>query len=421
MRARAVLALAALGASGCPLDFDAFRRPRVTTTPMDVAEVGPDTAPVDTAPPRMDGGCPLDFTARLRLAHMATGFPALDLCYRRNAQGTFSKVGTASWPVAGLTYGEVSALGPPGTQPARVNEPWEFVAVVHGAACTSTRVASLVVGLDPGSRATLILTSEPAGMGRAAGVLGVLEDKTCAECGRNVPEVRGVHGSFGLSSERLDLSLSYGILSQVFAQSVPYGGTAMNGNQGYACQNNWLGLVVSPTPIPVQLVARESRGIELARSERTALKAEHLRRTGRATFFIEGDLRGGGLGFVLCYDGVESAGLTTCDRIRATTLLRDAGPVLDARPSDTPGDALGDAWLDAATDPMDDLADTPGDAPGDAGEDAGGDAGAMDAGDAGDTADPTADDDLPDASDAPDAIDGTDAEELPEAPPEELL
>jgi hypothetical protein len=319
-----------------------------------------------------------------------------------------------------LSYGEVSALGPPGTQPARTNEPWEFAAVVHNASCTSPRVASLVVGLDPGARATLILTSEPASMGRSVAVLGVLEDKPCTECGRNVPEVRGVHGSFGLSAERLDLALSYGFLSGTFAQSVPYGGTAMNGNQGYACQNAWLGLLVSPSPIPVQLVARESRGIELARSDRTTLKVEHLRRTGIATFFIEGNPRVGAVGWVLCYDGVESAGFTACDRVRATSILRDAG--VDARPVDVPADGTPEPTLDGGMSAGMDTSEDPSGEPGDAGTDLGAtvDAperdGGMDAA-AADATDPSADDDLPDAR----PEDHSDADELPEAPPEELL
>lgn len=328
------VALAASG--GCTLDFEKFRRTTASDVPgVDAAVDVPADRPVTCGAPQ---------EARLRVAHMAWGFGAVDLCVRRAGQApaaTFVRVTTAQWPVEGLSYGEVSQMGAPNVIPQREHESWDFAVVPHGGECSGPRVAQVSAAMDSGLRGTLLLTSQ-AVSGRLGGVLGVLVDRACFECGGRGVDVRAVHGSLGASALRLDVSMYLGPVLFAVSQNVPYGSASLNAQDGYECLASWLTFLGSSTT-RAQFSVRPSRGAELVRSEPIAIKGALLAQSRRASVFFEGELRAGvdPPGFVVCYDGLEDSGLTVCDRVRATVV--DAG-------QDGGADATTDAMIDAGVD-----------------------------------------------------------------------
>jgi hypothetical protein len=327
---RRAVVVAAYVLAGCTLDFAPFRVP--TARDAAVAEIAADVVTTDLGRP--DAAlCEVQPQARLRVAHMGWGFGAIDLCVRRGGQvpqATFVRVGEGRWPNSGLAYGEVSLMGAPDVIPQRMHEAWEFVAVPHGGSCTGPRIALVAAAIDPGLRGTLLLTSQTTG-DRISGVLGVLVDRACAECTNRGLDVRAVHASLGASALRLDLSMLVGPLGFTVAQNVPYGSAALNAQDGYECLLSWQALLAPNAP-RVSFSVRPSRGTEIVRSESVSLKGPLLAMTRRATVFFEGETSADRTppGFVVCYDGIEDAGLTVCDRVRASVLDAGTSPTSDA-------------------------------------------------------------------------------------------
>ncbi len=393
----ATLSLGAFTLAGCALDFDQFRvAPRadvsVDATPDATVDAAPDDAPdaTDAADAAVGDARLADATAgdgatcmpgrsstgSFRFAHMAAGIGAVDLCMRRRSNAeAFQRVAAPLWSMSGVAYGQVSTSLPFNVALTRANEAWEFAVVPAGTPCaqSSTRAITLrAAQLDPGVMRLLVLTSERSLDGGApVGVLNVLNDQACTDCQARLVDVRAVHASPLSAAQRLTVALEPVIdprlipqdlaSMRVFAASVGYGGAS-----DYACNSLWGWFTVSlVTVVPVQFTASTAAGSLIARSDAMRLKASLLSMTRAVTVFYESGANGADPGFVVCYDGLNIAGLSTCDRVAARPpALADAGPgdVVDA------GDAATvDALTDDAADAPDDspLADAPSDAPDD--------------------------------------------------------
>ena len=376
--------LAALGcASGCVLDFNEFRVPvgapdtgagfdagfDAGAPANDHPDAGPEVAVVD-APPNVDLGdprCTAPVNPMIRVAHMAASLGPVDLCMRRQGADTpYAPVPPNDWPTGGATYAMVSQHVAIDSRGADTRERWQFALVAHGSDCATAAtpgvaVASLTVNIDPQSQSTLLFTSEAGGDGRVFGLLGLLSDQTCTTCPTSTLDVRAVHAAFGASAERVNLSINYSLppsspvpfVNVLFANNIPYGQTAPVGGAGYDCDTAWRGAADLPATYTVQLAAQAVSEDVLARSERVTLKGDLLLRSRMATVFF----LGGGDGvrapepeFVLCYEGARQAGMTVCDRIRATAVPRplvgDAGAPHDAGDAGVePADATDDDVL----------------------------------------------------------------------------
>lgn len=372
----------------CVLDFDQFRIPRAAdvSEERDVAvdaalDVGRDVTPdvrtdVAVDSPACTPG--RSSTGSFRLAHMASGIGAVDLCMRRRT-GTeaFQRVTASSWP-GSVGYGQVSATMPFNAAITRANDAWEFAVVSSGTPCsqaTSAAVTLRSVQLDPGVMRMLVLTTERSPDGGVVGVLNVLSDEGCTDCQSRQVDVRAVHALSSTASQRLSVSLDPVIdprllgsdlaSMRVFAASVSYGSAS-----DYACNALWGAFTVAVlSAFQVQLSAQTATGAVIARSDLTRLKPSLLQQTRVVTVFLEGgvdDVQS----FVVCYDGLGAAGYSTCDRVAAHMLGADAG--VDAAGSDSSAVdasddlASDDVFPDAAAD--DDLPDASDDVPVDGSE-----------------------------------------------------
>ncbi len=369
------------GATGCVLDFNEFRRPSIAAdggktvpprfdsgfdaSPMSTDHpAGTPDVPIDDQPSTADLGdprCAPPRNAMIRLAHMAAGLGAVDLCMRRQGiDGPYSPVPSNEWPTAGIGYAMVSqhlALNSPVIAP---NDRWQFALVQHGSDCATAvtgNVASLTVNIGPQSQSTLLFTSDFGSDGRVFGLLGLLSDQTCTNCPANTLDVRAVHAALGAAGERITLSINYSLpppsplqfVNVIFASNIPYGQTAPVGGAGFDCDPAWRGAADLPAPYSVQFAAQTVSDDVLARSDRVGLKGDLLLQSRMATVFF---LAGNGVPtpapeFVLCYEGARDAGMTVCDRIPATAVPRhvaaDAGGAQDA--ADVPIDPI-DAAMD---------------------------------------------------------------------------
>jgi hypothetical protein len=302
-----IAALAGLG--GCVLNFDDFRDPSAALD----AGVRPD-AGFDAGPPtadrpdvavgdvaadqtvsndRGDPRCAAPANALIRVAHMALGLPAVDLCMRRaTGDAPFAPAQSNDWPAGGIGYARVSQHVPLNGQVAGANDRWHFALVAHGTDCAAAAtpgvaVATLTVTVDPQSQSTLLFTSELRSDGHVFGLLGLLSDQTCTTCPPNTLDVRAVHASFGASSERVNLSINYALpapssmafVNVLFANNIPYGQTAPVGGAGYDCDTAWRAAAGLPASYTVQLAAEAVSTDVLARSERVGLKIDLLLRS----------------------------------------------------------------------------------------------------------------------------------------------
>lgn len=368
-------------AGGCVLDFNEFRPPRVASDgslapdagfdagpdPVDRPDPGPDAVGVDR-PPAVDLGdprCAPPGNAMIRVAHMAAGLGAVDLCMRRqDADAPYAPVLPPDWPAGGVGYASVSQHVALNSRVVLANDRWQFALVPHGADCAAAStpggaIASLTVNIDPQGQSTLLFTSEFGGDGRVFGLLGLLSDQTCTSCPSNTLDVRAVHASLGASGERVNLSINYSLpqpnplpfVNVLFASNIPYGQTAPVGGAGFDCDTAWRGAAALPATYSVQIAAQAVSEDVLARSERVALKGDLLLRSRMATvFFLGGDgVRTPAPEFVLCYEGARDAGMTVCDRIPATAVAR---PVADD--AGVPHDAA-DARVEPADAALDDV------------------------------------------------------------------
>jgi hypothetical protein len=373
---RALLAaLAAL--AGCVLDFDGFRatpaardaggRPDAGSDAGsdagfadDRPDVGVDDVAIDR-PPTPDHGdprCAPPSNALVRVAHMALGLPAVDLCMRRaTGDAPYAPVQSNDWPAGGVGYATVSQHVALNGQVAAANDRWHFAVVAHGTDCAAAAtpgaaIATLTVTVDPQSQSTLLFTSELRSDGHVFGLLGLLSDQACTTCPSNTLDVRAVHAALGASSERVNLSINYALpapspmafVNVLFASNIPYGQTAPVGGSGYDCDTAWRAAAALPASYTVQFAAEAVSTDVLARSDRVGLKVDLLLRSRMATvFFIGGDgVRTPAPEFVLCYEGARDAGMTVCDRIAATAVPRpvagDAGAPADA--ADAPAEVV---------------------------------------------------------------------------------
>lgn len=352
--------LAALAcAGGCVLDFDEFRVPSSLSDiggqteagidasldagagVIDQPVVSPDVPTVDLSPSTDQGDprCAPPDNAMIRVAHMAVGLGAVDVCMRRqNSNVPFAPVPSNEWPAAGVGYALVSQHFALDSRVVTTNDRWQFSLVPHGAGCaspTAVAVASLTVNISPQSLSTLLFTSEFGADGRVFGVLGLLSDQTCTYCPSNTLDVRAVHASLGSSTERVNLSINYSLpppgpqpfVNVLFANNIPYGQTAPVGGAGFDCDTAWRGAADLPSNYSVQFAAQGVAEDVIARSERVGLKAHLLLQSRMATvFFAGGDgVRTPGPEFVLCYEGARDAGMTVCDRLAATAIPRPLG------------------------------------------------------------------------------------------------
>lgn len=398
----AALAATCALATACALDFDQFRTPSRpdavvaldVSTDLGVADVidaSVDRAPVDV--PRVDVAIDRvtctpgrSDTGSFRFAHMAADLGAVNLCMRRRT-GTeaFQPVSASSWPAGGIGYGQVSTATPFNAVITRTNDPWEFAVVSVGTPCSQAAGGALTLRsaqLDPGVMRLFVLTTERSPDGGVVGVLNVLSDESCTDCQSRQVDVRAVHAVSASASQRLSFSLDPVIdprllgtdlaSMRVFAASVGYGSAS-----DYACNALWGAFTVPAfAVIQVQLSALTAAGTVIARSDSTRLKSSLLSQTRVVTVFLEGS-GSGPQSFVLCYDGLGTAGLANCDRITARPVIADAGAdaTVDASWHDatldvTSADAASDiAPLDAAADDVfpdaaadDDLADDTSDA-----------------------------------------------------------
>ena len=384
MTRRTLPLLAALACGGCVLDFNEFRvpvwAPDGGTTDDSGFDAGFDAgAPANDhsevavavvdAPPNVDLGdprCTAPVNPMIRVAHMAASLGAVDLCMRRQGADTpYAPVPPNDWPTGGAAYAMVSQYVAINSRGAATRERWQFALVAHGSGCATAAmpgvaVASVTVNIDPQSQSTLLFTSEVGGDGRVFGLLGLLSDQTCTICPTSTLDVRAVHAAFGASAERVNLSINYSLppsspvpfVNVFFANNIPYGQTAPVGGAGYDCDTAWRGAADLPATYTVQLAAQAVSEDVLARSERVTLKGDLLLRSRMATvFFLGGDgVRTPEPEFVLCYEGARHAGMTVCDRIRATALPRpvagDAGAPADASDAGVkPADATDDDVL----------------------------------------------------------------------------
>lgn len=385
---RRALVVAAL-ASGCVLDFESvLARRGDAATPRDVsttdapdapppadaavdaadakADVADVAEPTDTAP-----GCEPSDGARVRLAHMATGFGSVNLCMRRGT-ASFAAVDDTRWPAAGVAEAQVSAPFATNAVVTQQNESWQFAVVTPDVRCEdisarTPAVASLTTQLDPGDRATLLFTAQEISLGRVVGVLGLLMDKACTSCPQNSIDVRAVHAALGASAARLEFAIDYvmpgaapSLVNVFFAQSVGYGSTSPTGDRGFDCDSAWFIGSTLPLAFPVGLSAFEVGGDAVANSDRFNIKAPLLSRARLVTVYFRGawPKREERPEFVVCYDGAYDAGLTSCDRVAATAIPRDdAGRADVPEPDASTSDAMtredvaepADAWdFDAA-------------------------------------------------------------------------
>ena len=373
----AVVALACT--AGCVLDFTDFHGARMTADASVDADAGfdggpdvvdatvdepaaSDDVPASDHPVETDLGdprCVPPPNAVIRVAHMAAGVGAVDLCMRRHgSEAPFARVASNEWPAAGVGYAMVSQHVSLNSQVASANDRWQFALVPRGADCAAATalagaLATLTVNVDPQSQSTLLLTSEWGADGRIIGVLGLLSDPRCTTCPGNTLDVRAVHASLGASRDRISLSINYSVpppgpvpfVNVLFASNIPYGQTAPVGGAGFDCDPAWRGAADLPPSFSVQLAAQAVSEDVIARSDRVGLKGDLLQRSRMATvFFVGGDgVRTSGPEFVLCYEGIRDAGMTVCDRIPATTV---------PRPAATDGGVAADAG-DARSDPGD--------------------------------------------------------------------
>lgn len=372
---RALAALAALAAplaAGCVLDFEQFRadasvdvsvvedRPAPADVPVDLGPSDSGSPMVDAGPdvtdaPLVDAGCGEPGSARVRLAHMASGFGHVDLCMRRALAGVaFSNVDAMEWPSAGVGYRQVTQHVDTNTPVLVTNELWQFAVVPEGTVCAevgTSREPLAVLNFRPEPRSlTTLLFSSQRGSAGLVGVLGALTDRPCGTCPAGTLDVRAVHASLASAAERLELSINYntdpstgpGLVNVIFATNVPYGGTAPVGGTGFDCDNAWWLASLLPEEERVQFAARAVGGgdVDVARSERVPLKGQLLRRSHMATLFFTGDgTPTSPPEFVLCYEGAHDAGMNVCDNVQA--LPMDAG----ARDAGTAGE------VDAAAEP----------------------------------------------------------------------
>jgi hypothetical protein len=387
---RRSLALVAVMAAGCVLDFDEFRVPAVASDAglgrdagfdagLDAGDANgdrpdapPEAAVVDLprADDRGDPRCAPPGNALIRVAHMAVGLGTVDLCMRRQlSDDPFSAVPANDWPAVGVGYARVSQHIAINSPVLASNDRWQFVLVPHETDCAAASnpgvaVASLTVNIDPQSQSTLLLTSEIGIDGRVFGTLGLLSDQACTTCTANTLDIRAVHASLGAAADRVALSINYSLpargpasfVNVLFANNIPYGQTAPVGGAGYDCDTAWRGAADLPGTYTVQIAAQTVSDEVLARSERVVLKGELLLRYRMATvFFLGGDgVRTPPPEFVLCYEGARDAGMTVCDRIAATAVPRsvgaDGGAGPDAADAQHDADADVDAMVDAALD-----------------------------------------------------------------------
>jgi len=358
--------------AGCVLDFEQFRTPGgardvvpVTDAgfdagfdaglPPDAGTAAPDVPVIDVAPPvdRINPQCVPPPNASIRVAHMAVGHGAVDLCMRRNNGAPYAPVISNDWPDQGVGYGMVSqhvALNLPVTAP---NDRWQFALVPRGADCTAAggdagvAIATHSVTIDPQSESTLLFTAEVTNDGRLLGLLGLLNDQPCTTCPSNTIDVRAIHAAFGASAERVDFSINYSLppsypapfVNVFFATNVSYGQTAPVGGAGFDCDPDWRVAAGLPLAYSVQFAALNVSSDILARSDRVALKTELLLRSRMATlFFLGGNAaHPAPPEFVLCYEGARNAGMTVCDRIPGTPEARPA--IVDAGASTLVRDA----------------------------------------------------------------------------------
>lgn len=390
MRLLVATVVASCGVSGCFLDFDQFQNLPARDASADIDAPGLDVARDDVTPPpdgrpqqdvtradRVDAGCAAPSETRVRVAHMAPGFGAVQLCMRRTSLQSWSAVASTDWPARGVSYAEVSQHVALNQRVTTTNEAWQFALVPLGTGCNTINVrapalATWVAQLDPQKLFTLVFTTSYERDGTRVGVLGLLDDKTCTDCASLNIDVRAVHASVGASTQRINLAISYHVplgvgpdVNQLFAMSVPYGGTATVGGLGYECDSAWWLGASLPVGYPIQLSAFMVGGDPIVRSERVSVKANLLRQSRMATVFFAGAEPGATPPpeFVLCYEGTVDAGMTQCDRI-ATMAVADAGVVDAAAPDAVTPDVpvsqqdafVADDVVDATV-PLDDAVD----------------------------------------------------------------
>lgn len=390
------------GLAGC-FDFEQFRVPLdlldasadrgpvpaddLGAAPDAGLDAGPDAGPPADAAPACDPGP----EARIRLAHMASGFGPVQLCMRRNTlEYPYAAVGDVLWPAGGLPYLDVSPHLATNTRVTQANESWQFAVVPAGAECSAlsvatTPLAEVSVRLTPRSHGTVLFTSQLSVEGGLVGALSYLPDRVCPACPVGSVDVRAVHASLSASVDRLSFAISYATppdfsvpaVNVLFANNVPYGGTAFTGGEGFDCDAAWWSAALLPDDYTVHFSVRALGGGEVARSVPYALQSEALRRSRVATLFFAGDAAGVGTSadyaqrFVLCYEGDPQQGALGCvpipvvPRTPDAGLAPDAGPAPDASlPPDAP--AAEDAAPDADAPPdADDRPDA--DDPSDAG------------------------------------------------------
>ena len=370
--------LAALGGTAGCLDFEKFRVPLLGLdgSPDSGLDGAPDVgldASTDLAPDvlpdvpvRVDqpGACDPGPEARVRLAHMASGFGPVQLCMRRNTlESPYAAAGDVFWPAGGLAYLEVSPHIVTNDRVTQANDAWQFAVIRAGAECgalglTTVPLAAVSVRLNPRDHATVLFTSQPTVEGGVVGALGFFPDRVCPECPAGSVDVRAVHASLGASIDRLSFAISYTTppdfsvpaVNVFFANNVPYGGTAFTGDDGFDCDTAWWSAALLPDDYTVHFSVRALGGGEIARSAPYALQSESLRRSRAATLFFAGDPPGPGTTpataqrFVLCYEGNPQEGALGCVAIPLNPPAADAGP-------DAAADATADAAADAALSP----------------------------------------------------------------------
>jgi hypothetical protein len=378
MGARLATLLALLCTAGCWIDFDRFQPPRDAGADL-LDSAAPDVpdpvdafdAPVEPPPPDAPvadrvvdrpAACTPGraLVTQIRVAHMAPEVGPIDLCMQKRG-GTpttsMARFQTPRWPSDGLDYGEVSLSVPLNETVVRTNEAWDVAVVARGTPCDRvpadiTPLATRSIQLDPNTLRMIVVTAEPALDGHLVPFINLLPDENCTDCTALSVDVRAVHAALGASSQRLTFTMvpqegpppTSVAAMQTFATGVSYGG-----DQGYACNQLWGTLLTGRTRVtaPIQFEVSTSAGRLVARSETLALKVVTLGMFRTATVFFEGEFSDEGVpgpqapGFVVCYDGVATGTLSTCERVAARLNAPDAGvdpPPGDASNGDGPGD-----------------------------------------------------------------------------------
>jgi len=360
-------------AVGC-IDFDRFQFPPDATAerpdaaspdvadPIDAfdapAERPPPDAPTpDRAADRVAACQPgRGLVTQIRVAHMAPEVGPIDLCMQKRGSTpttSMARFQTPRWPSDGLDYGEVSLSVPLNQEVVRTNEAWDVAVVARGTPCDRvpadlTPLTTRSIQLDPNTLRMIVVTAEPALDGHLVPFINLLPDESCTDCTALSVDVRAVHAALGASPQRLTFTMvpqdgpppTSVAAMRTFATGVSYGG-----DQGYACNQLWGTLLTGRTRVtaPVQFEVSTSAGRLVARSETLALKVVTLGMFRTATVFFEGEFNDEGVpgpqapGFVVCYDGVATGTLSTCERAAARLAAPDAG--VDPPPADASNDA----------------------------------------------------------------------------------